>query len=215
MSDLWPLFDLRVITPRLELRYIDDEMGHALARLATRGIHDPEFMPFSIPWTDKESPDLERGALQFYWKCRAETSPEQWNILFAVLVEGTVVGTTSLGADNFPSMRQFETGSWLGREFQGRGYGKEMRVATLQFGFCGLDAHWATTGAFEDNAPSLAVTRSLGYSLAGRRRTLSRESVRTLEGYEMPRDHFVNRVQRDDITLVGVDGCRELLGLSG
>ena len=88
-------------------------------------------------------------------------------------------------------------------------------MATLQFGFCGLDAHWATTGAFEDNAPSLAVTRSLGYSLAGRRRTLSRESVRTLEGYEMPRDHFVNRVQRDDITLVGVDGCRELLGLSG
>lgn len=215
MSDLWPLFDLRVITPRLELRYIDDEMGHALARLATRGIHDPEFMPFSIPWTDKESPDLERGALQFYWKCRAETSPEQWNILFAVLVEGTVVGTTSLGADNYQSLRQFETGSWLGREFQGRGYGKEMRVATLQFGFCGLDAHWATTGAFEDNAPSLAVTRSLGYSLAGRRRTLSRESVRTLEGYEMPRDHFVNRVQRDDITLVGVDGCRELLGLSG
>ena len=41
MSDIWPLFDLRVSTPRLELRYVDDELGHALARLAAHGIHDP------------------------------------------------------------------------------------------------------------------------------------------------------------------------------
>lgn len=214
MSDLWPLFDLRVVTPRLELRYIDDESGHELARLAARGIHDPSFMPFFFPWTDHESPELERGALQFYWRCRAETTATHWDIPFAVIVDGRVVGTTSLSADNFPQLRQFETGSWLGREHQGKGFGKEMRIATLQLGFCGFDAQWATTGAFEDNQPSLAITRGLGYTLAGRRRTLSRDAVRTLEGYEMSRDSFLARLRRDDVVLHGVDACRELLGLT-
>ena len=31
----------------------------------------------------------------------------------------------------------------------------------------------------------------------------------------MPRDDFLARVRRDDITLHGVEGCRALLGLSG
>ncbi len=211
MSDLWPLFDLRVTTPRLELRYIDDELGHELARLAARGIHDPSFMPFFFPWTDKESPDLERGALQFYWRCRAEATSTHWDIPFAVLVEGRVVGTTSLAADEFPTMRQFETGSWLGREHQGKGFGKEMRVATLHLGFLGFDAQWATTGAFEDNGSSLAVTRALGYTQAGRRRTISRGEVRTLEGYEMTAEHFRTAVQRADIVLHGVEPCRTML----
>jgi hypothetical protein len=42
------------MTPRLELRYVDDELGAELAELATQGIHDPGFMPFSVPWTDAE-----------------------------------------------------------------------------------------------------------------------------------------------------------------
>ena len=214
MSELWPLFDLRITTPRLELRYLDDEMAHELARLAVKGIHDPEFMPFSIEWTDKASPQLERGALQYYWRCRAEATPTGWDLPLAVLVDGAVVGTSSLAANDFPTMGQFETGSWLGREHQGQGIGKEMRVATLQLGFEGFGARWATTGAFEDNGPSLAITRGLGYPLAGRRRTISRGAVRTLEGYEMPREHFLAHLRRDDIVLYGVEPCLPLLGLA-
>ena len=41
---IWPLFDLRVTTPRLSLRYVADE-------LVAQGIHDPATMPFSEPWT--------------------------------------------------------------------------------------------------------------------------------------------------------------------
>jgi hypothetical protein len=37
-------------------------------------------------------------------------------------------------------LREFESGSWLGREHQGRGLGKEMREATLHLGFEGLGA---------------------------------------------------------------------------
>jgi hypothetical protein len=66
---IWPLFDLRVVTPRLELRYIDDELATALSTLAARGVHDPGFMPFSIPWTEVEPPLQQRNTMQYYWPC--------------------------------------------------------------------------------------------------------------------------------------------------
>jgi len=211
----WPLFDLEVRTPRLTMRYIDDALANDLISLALSGIHEPGFMPFGIPWSTAESPALERDALRFYWRCRAELQPGHWNINFAVIVEGTVVGTTSLLADDFPRMRQFETGSWLGREYQGRGIGKEMRVATLTLGFDGFGAEWATTGAWHDNGPSLGVTRSLGYT-----QTLTRRQIRSDEvpdrmlGFEMERSHFDQHLRRDDIALCGVEPVLDLLGLS-
>ena len=70
-TTFWPLFDLVVETPRLTLRYVDDELAVELVELAVRGIHDPATMPFSIPWTDLPSARFEREALQFYWGRRA------------------------------------------------------------------------------------------------------------------------------------------------
>ena len=210
---VWPLFDLRVCTPHLELRYIDDEMAAELALLAAKGIHDPDFMPFAMPWSLEPSPVLERNTMQFYWRCRAELSPTDWNINLATIVDGTVVGTTALIAKDFPIVRQFETGSWLGREFQGQGIGKEMRVATLQLGFLGFGGEFATTGAWDDNGPSIGVTNSLGYTSAGRRRSARQAQPATMVGFEMPRADFVGRLQRDDIELIGVEACLNLLGL--
>ena len=51
-SPYWPLFDLRITTPRVELRPPTDEDLFALASLAAAGVHDPDFMPFAIPWTE-------------------------------------------------------------------------------------------------------------------------------------------------------------------
>ncbi len=51
-GQIWPLFDLEVVTPRIVLRYVTDELGATLATLAAKGIHDPATMPFSEPWTD-------------------------------------------------------------------------------------------------------------------------------------------------------------------
>ena len=211
---IWPLFDLRIRTPRLEVRYADDELCTELALLAARGIHDPEFMPFAMPWSDVASPELERNALQFQWRCRAETTPNHWSVNFATIVDGHVIGTTSLGGDNFPILRQFETGSWLGREFQGKGFGKEMRIASLQLGFAGFFAEFATTGAYADNGPSLGVTNSIGYVEAGRRRVVRRASPAEMIGFQMSRDHWQRHVRRDDIELFGVEAARELLGIT-
>ncbi len=210
---IWHLFDLHVTTPRLELRAITDDLAVQLAQLAAQGIHEPNFMPFGIPWTDQPSPKLEEGALQFYWRCRAEMSPEKWNINFAVFDDGELVGTSGMFAFDFPKLRQFETGSWLGRRFQGRGIGKEMRIATLHVGFVGLGATRATTGAWQDNGPSLGVTRSFGYEPNGVVRKLRRDQADEMIAFKMEREHFDAHLRREDIVVHGAEACLPILGL--
>lgn len=210
---VWPLFDLRVVTPQLELRYVDDALGGELAMLAARGVHDPEFMPFALPWTDAASPLLERNAMQWYWRCRADTSPTRFHLGLAVIVDGVAIGTTSLDATDFPTLRQFESGSWLGREYQGRGTGKEMRRATLHLGFAGLGATLATTSAFVDNGPSLGVTRHLGYTPVGISRKVRRGVAADSLVFEMTVDDWQQRLRRDDIVIEGLEPCLPLLGL--
>ena len=211
---VWPLFDLRVTTPRLELRYVDDQLALELAELAARGVHDPSFMPFLFAWTDVEPPQQQRSTMQFYWRCRAEWTPTSWHLTLAVIVDGRVVGTTGATARDFPTLGTFETGSWLGREFQNRRIGTEMRLATLQLMFDGFDARLATTGAFDDNGPSLSVTTKLGYTPNGGVGHVRRgRAARTLH-FEMPRAHWAANLRRDDIAMHGVEPCRPLVGLS-
>ncbi len=207
---IWPLFDLEVRTPTLTLRYVDDELAAELAELATEGIHDPARTPFSFPWTDVAPPRQQRNTMQYYWRCRAETTPTSWNLGLAVDVDGSIAGVASIESNDFASLRQVVTGSWLGRGFQGRGIGKEMRIAALTLAFDGFDADRALTGAWHDNAASLGVTRSLGYTETGRRWALRRDRSDLIVDFEMQRGHF-DTLRRSDITLHGVDGARDLL----
>ena len=203
-----------VHTPRLTLKYVDDALAVEPATLAAAGVHDPDTMPFAMPWTDVPSPELGPNALRFYWRSRAETAPESWNVLFAVLEGDNVVGSTSIGADGFPVVRTFETGSWLGRRFQGRGLGTEMRVATLHLGFLGLDALEARTGAFQDNHASLGVTRKLGYEPNGVT-VHDRRGIRDhINRFRMSRQHFLENARRDDVEIDGDAAVREQLGIT-
>ncbi|NNE11734.1 MAG: GNAT family N-acetyltransferase [Ilumatobacter sp.] len=209
----WPLFDLEVRTPRLTLRWPDDELERRMIEVALAGIHPPETMPFGVPWTDLESPDFERSALEHYWSNRM-ARPDSWNLLFAVIVDGEVVGSSNIGAHGFPVRRWFETGSWLGAPYQGQGLGRELRLATLHLGFLGFDALMAGTGAYTDNAPSLGVTRSLGYEHNGIQHHERRGELAVIERFRMSREHFDAHVRRDDVELIGDGPVRELLGVS-
>jgi len=211
-NDHWPLFGLEVRTPRLTLRYLDDELAEELVAVAVRGVHDPAVMPFEIPWTDLPSPQLEQEAMRFYWSSRADTRPDSWRLLHAVLHDGAVIGATDLIAADFPKLRQFTTGSWLGREFQGRGHGKELRYAALTLGFDGLDAQHALTAAWHDNAASVGVTRSLGYEETGSTFALRRGARDRQISFRMSRAHW-DTMRRDDITLRGVEAARHFLDL--
>lgn len=210
----WPFFDLEVRTPRLTLRAIDDRTATELAALAAEGIHDPERMPFGVEWTDVEPPQLQVNTMQYHWRCRAELTADAWTLDLAVFEDDVLVGSTGLITRQFPTTRAFETGSWLGRRFQGRGLGTEMRIATLHLGFEGFGARLATTAAFDDNPASLGVTRRLGYEPNGEEIRVRRGRPARSLRWRMGTEAFRQRVRRDDVELSGVAACLPLLGLA-
>jgi RimJ/RimL family protein N-acetyltransferase len=210
-TEHWPLFGLRVETPQVTLRYTDDDDAKAVADLAAKGVHDPGWMPFTVPWTDVEPPLLQRNTMQFVWRLRAEWMPQQWHLSMVVVVDGEVVGVQALLADQFEVLRTVSTGSWLGRRYQGKGIGKEMRAAILHLAFAGLGAEYALSRAFADNDASIGVSRRLGYEEVGRHLLVRRDVPAWMVDFRMARSRWEQQ-QRDDITIVGLDACRELFG---
>lgn len=209
----WPLFDLGITTPRLELRYpSDDDLGD-LATLAREPVHDADFMPFSSPWTRAPSPRREQDALRYWWGLRTSTGVDGWTLPFVVLDAGEPVGVQDLAGTSFPVTKRVMTGSWLAQRHQGRGIGKEMRAAVLHLAFAGFDALEAHTSAFVDNPASLGVTRALGYRENG-------STIDDREGDPVRHLRFVmdradwGRQRRDDVAIEGLDGARAFLGIA-
>ena len=135
--------------------------------LARAGIHPPGEMPFAVAWSTIPSPGFERGFLQHHWRMRATWSATDWSLNLLTVLDGRTIGTQTVEAKDFAVHRTVATGSWIGREFQGLGFGKEMRAAVLGFAFDGLGARVAETSAFLDNMASNAVSRALGYAENG------------------------------------------------
>jgi RimJ/RimL family protein N-acetyltransferase len=208
-QSFWPLFDLVVRTPRLEIRLPrEDEFADLLA-LIVGGIHDPATMPFTTPFTDRPSPQRERESAQWWWRQRAEWSADKWNLTGAVFVDGRVVGVQDINAEHFASVRSVATGSWLGLAHQGQGLGREMRQAILHLAFAGLGAEEALSGAFFDNAPSLATSRSVGYQTNGEVLAARRDGSARLVNLRIDRPTWEGR-RRDDIEIIGLDGCLDM-----
>jgi RimJ/RimL family protein N-acetyltransferase len=162
-----PLLGLRITAGPVELRGITDDLIGPLADLASTGIHDPDFMPFNVPWSIKPADEMPRSLAQYHWRQRAEFSPDTWTMDLAVSFDGALAGSQGFAARDFLITRVGETGSWLGREFHGRGIGTAMRKVICAFAFDHLDAQLITSRAFTDNPASLAVSRKCGYTENG------------------------------------------------
>src|SRR6478752_4544430 len=156
----WPLFGLRLRSERLVLCLPSDDQLVELMVLAKEGIHPADQMPFDVPWSTVPSPAFERGFVQHHWLQRATWTADHWSLNLLVEHQGEAIGSQSIRGQRFAVMRTVDTGSWLGRDFQGRGCGKETRAAGLGFAFDGLGALVATTEALLDNAASNGVSRS-------------------------------------------------------
>ncbi|CAN5318104.1 GNAT family protein [soil metagenome] len=193
----WPLWGLRVRTPRVELRCPDDDDLVALMA-RTDDVHDPGFQPFMNGWAMRPSPERERSLLQFHWRSRAQLVAEDWTLPLAVVVDDAIVGTQDIGAKDFAVRATVSTGSWLHRPLHGRGIGTEMRAAVLHLAFAG-------------NRASARVTEKLGYRPNG-------DEVHVIDGERRLEHHFVlDRAdwepdRRHDIELIGLEPCRPLLG---
>jgi RimJ/RimL family protein N-acetyltransferase len=210
-SPFWPLFGLTLSTPRLTLRPPTDEDFEGLFDAVDAGIHDPDVMPFSVPWTDAEPTERRLRSAQFWWGQRAGWGVDEWHLPFAVFLDGKPVGIQEVFAKRFLMLGEVSTGSWLTRSAQGRGLGKEMRVAVLRLAFEGLGAEVARTAAFEDNVASLTVSRSIGYRENGRYREASRGEPRVMIHFEMTRQEWTARQPvLPPAEIFGLEACRHM-----
>jgi RimJ/RimL family protein N-acetyltransferase len=208
----WPLFGLRIRSEHLVLRLPTDDDLLGLLDLAKAGIHAPDEMPFGVAWTDATGAAFDVSFLQHHWKWRGSWRPEEWWLNLMVELDGDPIGAQTISGEDFPIHRVVDSGSWLGRAYQGRGYGKEMRAAVLAFAFDGLRARAATSGAFLDNAASNAVSRSLGYIEDGRAALAPRGVSREVQRFRMTEEIWRSR-PRPPVEIEGLDACREMFGI--
>jgi len=211
MSHPWPLFDLRLRTPRLELRVPADEDLLRLLEVARRGVHDLPRSPFLVPWDEPPSPAFERQFLLHWWQVRGSWSPDAWTLALVAVADGAVIGMQDVIARDFGRTRTVRTGSWLGLDHQRQGYGTEMRAAVLWLAFEELGARVARSGYLEGNAASARVSAKLGYQPNGVElidATPGRERIEQLLRVtpETWNRHLV------PVTVEGMDACRGLFG---
>jgi len=211
LSDAWPLFGLRLRSERLVLRLPTDEELLELMAVARGGIHPADEIPFGVAWSTLPSPAFERGFMQHHWGLRGAWAPDRWFLNLAVDFEGDLIGSQSIGADGFAVHRTVATGSWLGRAFQGRGIGKEMRAAVLGFAFDGLGARVAETSAFLDNAASNAVSRGLGYEENGFGSLAPNGVARVTQQFRMTVEAWRAR-PRPPVAIEGIEACLAAFG---
>ena len=93
MTDVTPLFGLRLRTPRLVLRAGSPDEIRALAELAQQGVHPPEEMPFMVPWTDGiGEPGFVDGFVAYHREQLSAWSPDDWHLPLLVWLDGSLVG---------------------------------------------------------------------------------------------------------------------------
>jgi RimJ/RimL family protein N-acetyltransferase len=205
--DLTPLFGLRLRTPRLELRLPTTEELDALREVALGGIHPPEFMPFTIAWTD----DPELTEFHAYHEMRRrEWRIDEWHLELAVFVDQQPAGIQAVESKDFAGTLTVGTGSWLGRPFQGQGIGTEMRTAALELAFRGLGAKVARSGAVDGNFASQRVSEKLGYREIGSGTVAPRGVALAHTDVALRREDWRPPV---GVEIAGLEACLPLFGL--
>ncbi len=212
IADHFPPMGLRLNTPRLQLRMPSDSDLSQLAAAAVAGVHDPEQMPFIVPWTDQAPRRLALGVIQHNWSAMASWTPKKWTFNAAVVHEGTVIGIQDMGAKDFEITRQVHTGSWLTLSHQGQGLGTEMRAAVLHLAFECLGAQAAVTEAFETSEASRGVTRKLGYEPDGTNLVAVRGRQVSESRYRLTRENW-KKHRTVPVTVEGLEPCLPYFGL--
>jgi RimJ/RimL family protein N-acetyltransferase len=192
----YPLLDVRVTTPTLELRGATDELLDQLADVVRAGKTHADPAPYDDPMSFYETDE-----------------PDAWRLYFVVMVDGRPVGEQTLTGAHFSTLGTVTTFSWLSSDQRARGLGREMREAVLHLAFDGLGAKEASSDAFVDNQGSNAISRRLGYQPNGFDWATRRGEPALLNRWRLSRDTWEPR-RRDDIQLHNIKACHTLLPLS-
>ncbi|MFB7516416.1 GNAT family N-acetyltransferase [Streptomyces sp. NPDC056144] len=212
ITDHWPLAALRVRSPRLELRLPTEDELAEVADVAARGIDEPGARRFLMPWTDLPPAERARHVVQLHWSRLGRWTPQHWELNLVAFHEGRPVGIQDVRAVDFGLRREIVSGSWLGRDHQGKGLGTEMRVAMLHLAFAELGTVAATTASFADNHAPLAVSRKLGYRPDGiTRDALDGQVVESLR-LRLHHEDWTPEAH-PPVTVTGLKGCEPFFGI--
>lgn len=210
----YPLLNVSVTTPTLELRGATDDLLDELADAVHAGKADADPAPYDDPMSLYEpDPDVRVARwLRAIWRGRGKVEPDAWRLYFVVVVDGRPVGMQDLVGVDFATFGTVTSFSWLVDDQRGRGLGHEMRAAILQLAFDGLRAKEASSDAFVDNHGSNAISRGLGYEPNGSDWATRRGEPALLNRWRLTRENWEPR-RRDDIRLHNIEACRTFLPL--
>lgn len=209
-SSRWPLTHLRIVGPDVMLRPLAEA---DLGPLADHLPADVELNP-ALPAYDGLDASVARGIAlhQTYWRALGNWRVESWDLLFAVLYDGEVIGVQSLEGSDFPRRRTVETWSFLLPAARGCGYGKWMRRAVLALAFDHLGALAAETEALQGNAASLGVSRAVGYLPNGETLHPRGDGVDVMVRMRLTRERWLASGMLPTVQVTGFAACRHLFG---
>jgi RimJ/RimL family protein N-acetyltransferase len=160
------LTDLRLRTPRLELRLGSERELRELGELFRDGTYPEEMesVASAVFFDGVKQPEWTENFVAHHNSWLDASGPAGWRFNFLVFADGRVIASQGLQSRAAASVF---TNSLMGRRYQGRGYGTEMRAAVLSLAFELLGARCAISDAWVGNTPSLAISRKLGYLSVG------------------------------------------------
>ncbi|MDE0777183.1 GNAT family protein [Nocardioides sp.] len=221
LEEVFPPFALKVSCGPVILRVLRDDDLPELVELVRGGIDAPGLpMPFLRSWHEEPfapgAPDgFPATSLPWWWTQRATCAPEEWRLALAVRRDGILVGMQDLHSRGFAQTRTVLTGSWLGRDHQGRGTGTLMRRLVVGLAFDELGAQRCESGYIVGNHASAAVSRKAGYLDSGRRRVVqdTRNGPVTVDEQRVAvtPDTFVR--QGGAVAVEGAEVLRRFLGI--
>lgn len=216
-EELHPPFGLVLQCGPVEMHPVRMEEIPTLLELISGGIvspdvpHHPMMVPFAL---GEDTMERRRASVRFWWSTWTDARPEKWSFPMTVMRAGEIVGVQDISAEDFPALRSATTGSWLGVRHHGRGTGTLMRQAICMFAFDHLEARELHSGAFHDNARSIAVSRGVGYQDNGRE--LGRRATGEVDEHVLMRllPHQLRRPEYP-LEVTGLEPFKAFIGLEG
>lgn len=207
----WPLQGIRLRTADLDLQVMTEADLPTLWELLP---DDVEMNPHATTYAGLDERANRRAVLaQGYWRALGLWSPDDWALPFVVRSEGVVVGAQWLEGPDWRADRTVDSSSWLVPRARGRGLGQQMRAAVLALAFGPLRAEAAISSAVIGNAPSLGVSRALGYRET--HRSVLEHSGETLQHVRLGREAWAASGGARGVVIDGVAPALPLFGIEG
>jgi RimJ/RimL family protein N-acetyltransferase len=206
---VWPFFALRIVSGDVLLRGVTDADIPVLLETLP---DDLEMNPANLTFpTLDPATDRRRQVAAEIWKHRGTWSVDSWCLDLAVEVGGDVVGVQALEGERFGQLRTVDSFSWLSSAVRGRGLANSMRAGVLALAFEHIGAEYAVSSAVLDNAPSLAVSRRLGYVDNGVSRIVTPTGTATLQHVRLDREAWQQTGRTAEVS--GVAPCLPWFGI--